>query len=173
MEIFIVPYFNGNDTILSVIQIMHESQSFAIMIVLEQQKLLYTSKVVFRGYSAGLDFCNQLDINLGIPLLDINKLNITNRNIQDLLVDFRQRTSTEKIMDRGRFDYATVTSTESEGKSLSFIITRDEIYKTLISGTNVICVCTGPGRHLVEGDLALDGQKCRTCRKLYKCTTSH
>lgn len=173
MDSLHTPYLKGEDTLRLAIIRMKESQSPAIVIGLGEKYVLYTSRVVFLGYSSGLNLCNELNVSQGLGLLNLKPFDESKNYILDFTSEKFQQDRVEKLMAKENYNYGFLYGSErNKDPNMALVVTRFETHKKEIMGNNIICVCKGSERHLVEGVNGLDGKSCKICANTYDCTVS-
>ncbi len=134
--------------------------------------LLYSIRIVFTAYSENRTRFSELDQSTGIRLLqaDEHEVHTLFEKMRDLPY---QPTLGSKIEPSGLRFALIVPHSEEERGIANVIIDSAPKFKVL-AGLNVICVCTGPGKHIYESNNGKDktGQKCDICEHTYVCTVS-
>ncbi len=172
MELLQLPYFNSADSLKTAIDNIPNNATPGVVIKYKGYWLLYSIRTVFTGYSEDCDYFSELDQSTGIRLLQAEE-----RDVHTLFEKMKdlpsQSTLGSKIEPSGLRFALIVPHSEEERGIANVIIDSVPIFKVL-AGLNVICVCTGPGKHIYESNNGKDktGQKCDICEHAYVCTVS-
>src|SRR5687768_17940733 len=174
MDTLYATYLGINDSLKTAVTQMKNIQSPVLVVSNREKHFLFTSKVVFQGYHDGLETCSQLKKSKGYEVGNLDQFDIRSKNLP--LPNYVTYLSNlfETILDKMKLDYGFLYSGNvMNTPNIVIVITRREDLKTVIVGSNTICVCTGPNRHLIQGQPGLDGKACKTCPpNTYDCTSS-
>ncbi|HEX2608572.1 MAG TPA: hypothetical protein VHK91_14385 [Flavisolibacter sp.] len=170
MDHLYLPVVKEKDTLISAISLMKKDQSPALIVTGKEGPVLFPSRAVFRSYGNFVELCGDLDRKLGQKVLDLTKSNIDEREIHGLTTQLTPIPKVGRQLEKNNLKFGLLPMNTKLRTAL--VITLFETYKAEIVGQNVICVCTGPDRHLVEGIPGLDGKGCNICAHSYECTLS-
>lgn len=174
MDSFYAPLVKGNNDLFEAISRMAAVKSPALVVNIERQHRLFTSKTVFDSYSKKeMNTCSQLWNEEGFRIEDISDFDLGLLQSIPMRINPRLPNLLEDILNYKKLDYGFLfPESESYLAQMVQVITRREDYKYAIVGTNTICVCDSPHRHLAY-DPKKDGQDCeKDPPHKYKCTSS-
>ena len=172
MELLQLPYFNSADSLKTAIDKIPNKATPGVVIKYTGYWLLYSIRIVFTAYNENRTHFGELDQSAGIRLLQADE-----REVHTLFEKMKdlpsQSTLDSKIEPSGLRFALIVPHSEEERGFANVIIDSVPIFKVL-AGLNIICVCTGPGKHIYESKNGKDrtGQKCDICEHAYVCTVS-
>jgi len=172
MELLQLPYFNSADSLETAIDNIAFNATPGIVIKYKGYWLLYSIRIVFTAYSENRTHFSELDQSTGIRLLQADE-----REVHTLFEKMRdlpyQSTPGSKIEPSG-LRFALIVPHSGDVRGFANVIIDSVPKFKVLAGLNIICVCTGPGKHIYESKNGKDktGQKCEICEHAYVCTVS-
>lgn len=176
MESFCAPYVRGNDNLLEAITRMATIKSSALVVNNMGVHHLFASKTVFENYSkSGLDTCSALPVSEGYNIGDLSNISIDPATFfAGKSSNYYLSTLFEDVLSGLGLTYGFLyPEKEFPLPQLVMVLTLHESdkYDNFV-GTNTICVCDSPNRHLIY-DGNKDGKDCDfDPPHKYKCTSS-
>lgn len=169
MDSFYAPYVHDEEELVTAIAQIAAIKSPALIVAKAEHHFLFTSETVFETYARSTDItrCWELNNESGYKIGDLNGYNLP---VPPPSVGSSQLGFTylfEQLMQQENLDYGFLLPTqEANAPRLALVVTQRETLKSSIVGTNTICVCTGPNRHLSYNSNC-DGKTCDSCEHKY------
>ena len=165
MKSFTASNITSNVSIHGAIERLSKEGNPAVIVNFYQGKYLFTGRQLVLAYIKGIETCEQLDLG---SALSIEQMTLILHSSQSESYSSEQ-VRHEVIVDKNGNAVAFVDAVDEDTWQIG---ASEVIYQQLFSGRNIICVCGGDDRHMVEGDISRDGKGCDYCLSTYTCLSS-
>ncbi len=172
MELLQLPYFNSADSLQTAIDKVANNATPGVVIKYKGYWLLYSIRTVFNAFSDGLDYFGELDQSAGIKLLQAEEREV--HTLFEKMKDLPSQSTLGSKIEPSGLRFALIVPHSNEDRGIANVIIDSVPIFKVLAGLNVICVCTGPGKHIYESKNGKDmtGQQCEICEHAYVCTVS-
>ena len=164
-----LPLLKQSDQIEKGLQLLKEKATRALIVASDKNFLLYTSKDIVTAYAEKKSLFAEISFDRGMPLTNIDEkpgFNMTAEH-HGAPGQILQDSDVESYLSNKGSQYGVIITKDVSKTSMALLVTERERYLNSIVSADKICVCRGPGRHMIKGEK--DGQPCEYCPNDYEC----